>query len=89
MLFSWQRQMSTQFVYHPDTTVLNSKYQQVQFEIETKKKHLEADIRKEYQSLQYVKTNFPYKQVQLKNNILFLHTQYLQAVADYEVFRKV
>jgi hypothetical protein len=53
------------------------------------KKHLEDDIKKEYQSLQYVKLNFPHKQVQLKNNILFLHTQYLQALADYEAFLKV
>ena len=58
-------------------------------EVETMKKYLEDDIRKEYQLLQYVKMNFPHKQVQLKNNILFLHTQHLQAVADYAAFQKV
>ncbi len=88
-LLSWQIEMSTQFIYHPDTIVLNSKYQQIQLEIETMKKRLEDNIRKEYQSLQYVKQHFPHKQVQLKNNILFLHAQHLQAVADYEAFRKV
>jgi DNA-binding helix-hairpin-helix protein with protein kinase domain len=88
-LFSWQIQMSTQFVYQPDMVAVNSKCQQIQLEIETMKKSLEDNIRKEYQSLQYVKANFPHQQVQLKNNILFLHTQHLQAVADYEALQKV
>lgn len=88
ILFSWQRQVSSKFIYHPDYNLLNRQYSLITIEIEQTKKHLENEIKKVYQSLHYLKTDITTKQKQLKKHIEFLTVSYFQAESNFQEFKK-
>jgi len=88
-LFSWQRQISSRFVYHPDNNLINKEYSLAISEFEQKKKQLENEIKKEYQSLQYLKTSITTKQEQIKKYVSSTMRKYFQIQVDYQEFKKI
>lgn len=89
VLFSWQRQVSSNFIYQPNNYLIANETRVVGEEIERKKKSLEHDIKREYQSLQYLKVNIEEKQKRLQNQIEVLKDQYFQAKADLSILEKI
>lgn len=89
VLLSWQRQVSSGFVYRPDNDQLNRELAVVKADIDAEKQRLEASIRSQYLTFQQVKNGIVNKQAILKKHIASLHTKVYQADADYEAFKKV
>jgi DNA-binding helix-hairpin-helix protein with protein kinase domain len=89
ILFSWQRQMASKFVYHPDNTLIGKEYHLMVTEIEQTKRNLENEIKKEYQSLHYLKMNIQNRQQQLQKYIDLLGKQYFQAELDLKEFKRI
>ncbi|MEO6584057.1 MAG: hypothetical protein ABIO05_07020 [Ferruginibacter sp.] len=88
ILFSWQRQISSKFTYHPDNTLINKQHNLLLAETEQTKRTLESEIKKEYQSLHYIKVNIKSKQEQLKKIIDHTSKEYFQIELDYNAFKK-
>jgi DNA-binding helix-hairpin-helix protein with protein kinase domain len=87
ILFSWRRQLSTEFVYIPDSYKIASGLQRVNSEIEKIKANLELLIRKEYQALNYLKINITSRAVVLEKQIIDLSIATRQAAVDRDAFR--
>ena len=88
ILLSWQRQMASGFVYIPDNYALATGLDDVNKEIANLKHQLELSIRKEYQSLNYLKMNISNKTMVLNKQISDLSIKTAQAELDLKTFRK-
>jgi DNA-binding helix-hairpin-helix protein with protein kinase domain len=87
-LLSWRRQLSSGFVYIPDNDKLLAGMGQVNMEVGNIKTNLEAQIRKEYQALNYLKLNINNRALVLERQINDLVLKTNQAEADMQAFRK-
>jgi len=88
ILFSWQRQVSSKFIYHPDNNLIKKEINLILSDIEKLKKNLENEIKKDYHNLQILKCNISDKQEQLKRYIGGASKQYFQLGLDYQSFKK-
>jgi DNA-binding helix-hairpin-helix protein with protein kinase domain len=89
ILVSWQRQLASGFVYIPDTYTIAYRLQQVNAEVAKIKSNLETLIRKEYQSLNYLKLNITNRATVLERQIHDISLRARQAELDVEEFRKI
>ena len=88
VLMSWQRQMASGFTYIPDAHKLAIGMQQVNQDIAGLKLVLESQIRKEYQSLNYMKLNITNRAMVLENQINDIALKTSQAQVDVLAFEK-
>ena len=88
ILLSWQRQMSTGFVYMPDDYKLKMGLEKVDKEIDRMKLLLESEIRKSYQSLTYLKLNISNRALVLERRIEEMTIKARQAELDLRAFEK-
>lgn len=88
MLQSWQRQMASGFVYVPDNAAIAAAQQKVNADITIVKANLENAIRKEYQSLNYIKHTISNRSALLERQINDLSQKTYQAQIDLDAFRK-
>lgn len=88
ILLNWRRQMSAGFVYIPDNYQITVAMQKVNDEIAQIKNQLEQQIRKEYQTLSFLKTNISNKNRLLEIQIEELTLQVRQAEVDVDAFKK-
>ena len=86
ILMGWQRQMESGFVYIPDSHKLTIGREQVDHDITGLKLLLESQIRKEYQSLNYMKLNISNRAMVLENQINSLELKVNQAETDMKRF---
>ncbi len=89
VLMNWRRQMSGGFVYIPEDYRINIGMQQVYKDVEHIKLLLKANIRKEYQSLNFLKTSIDNRIVSLEVQIIDINEKIYQAKADLVAFQKV
>ena len=89
VLFSWQRQIISQFTYHPDNHLLQQKYLLIVNEIDRSKKQLEEDIKRIHKDTLYLKSNITNNQNRLRIYIEELNKHVYQAEADLKAFQKV
>lgn len=85
VLLSWQRQLAAQFVYIPDNNKLSNGMERVDHEMSRIKTQLEHLIRKEYQSLTYLKQNITNRNMALKGQIsdISAKTRQMEINKDY------
>jgi hypothetical protein len=88
VLLSWQRQLSSQFVYIPDNYKLSNGMDQVNHDMGRIKTQLEHLIRKEYQSLTYLKQNITNRNLVLKRQINEISIKTFQNETDKDDFKK-
>lgn len=88
ILLNWRRQMSAGFVYIPDNYQITVAMQKVNDEIAQIKNQLEQQIRKEFQTLSFLKTNISNKNRLLEIQIQELTLQVRQAEVDVDAFKK-
>jgi len=86
MFLSWQRKMSSSFVYHPDNDLLLKEYRGIVVTMNQEKQQLEADIKSTFQSIKFMETSLKAKQLQLQQNITMLKRQSVQAELDLNEF---
>ncbi len=89
VLLSWQRQLASGFVYIPDHNAMVSHLEEVSNDIGKIKAKLEQLIRKEYQSLNYIKLNISNRAAILERHISDLALKKYQAELDVDIFRKL
>jgi len=89
ILLSWRRQMSSGFVYKPDTYKLNIAISKVNDEVSQIKLQLEHNIRREYQSLNFLKLNINNRLSFLEKQLDDLYINVRQAELDNHVFKKM
>ncbi len=89
ILQSWRRQLAYGFVYIPDHHAMVSLQQEVSNDIAKIKAKLEQLIRKEYQSLNYIKLNISNRAAILERHINELSLKKYQAELEVEAFRKL
>jgi len=89
ILFEWRRQMSNGFVYIPADYQVSQKLQKVNEVIATMKLQLESGIRKEYQSINFLKLNITNRANILETQIRDLSAKTRQAKVDMEAFREL
>ena len=82
MFLSWQRNMGSGFVYHPDNDLLLKEYRGIVVTMNQEKQQLEATIKSTFQSIRYMETSIKTKQSQLQHTITTLQRQYVQAELD-------
>lgn len=87
VLLSWQRQLSSQFVYIPDNYKLSIEMEQVNNDMDRIKIQLEHLIRKEYQSLTYLKQNITGRNSILRRQINDLSIKTFQTEVNRDYFR--
>lgn len=87
-LLSWRRQLSSEFVYIPDNYKIDIGMKQVNHDIAKIKANLEQLIRKEYQSLNYLKMNIANRSTVLEKQINELSIKTYQADIDKMAFEK-
>lgn len=88
VLLSWQRQLSSQFVYIPDNYKLSNGMDQVDQDMGRIKTQLEHLIRKEYQSLTYLKQNITSRNLVLKRQINEISVKTTQIEIDKGNFKR-
>lgn len=88
ILYNWRIQMSAGFVYIPDNYQLSIAMQKANDEVQQIKYKLEQQIRKEYQNLNFLKTNINNKNRLLEIQIQELTMQVRQAEVDVDAFKK-
>lgn len=89
ILFSWQRQVASNFVYHPDQSLIANEFNLIVKEIKQTQFHLESEIKKEYRLLQTHKLNITVRSDQLKKNVEILTRKYFQAQVDKAEFETI
>lgn len=89
VLLSWQRQMSSGFIYMPDTQKINSGLAEVNKDVAMIRTTLESIIRKEYHSLNYVKQNISNRGSILARQIGDIALMHYQAEVDVKAFQKL
>jgi DNA-binding helix-hairpin-helix protein with protein kinase domain len=82
VLLDWRRQMAYGYVYIPDPGKIAAGTQQVASEVATMRAQLEKQIRKEYQSLNYMKANITNRAAIMEKHIKDLSLKTYQAEAD-------
>jgi len=82
LFHSWQRNMSSGFVYHPDNELLLKEYRGIVVTMNQEKQQLEADIKSTFQTIKFMETNLKIQQAQLQLNINSLKRQSEQAELD-------
>jgi len=88
VLLAWRRQMSDGFVYIPDTYKINIGMQKISEEVAHIKLQLESKIRREYQSLNFLKLNIQNRAAILEGQVNDLSRKVRQAELDMDAFRK-
>jgi DNA-binding helix-hairpin-helix protein with protein kinase domain len=88
ILISWQRQMASGFVYIPDNSRLATETNLINHDIAGLKRNLENAIRKEYQSLNYIKQNISNRSAILEQQMNGLLMNIQQAEIDLIAFEK-
>lgn len=87
VLTSWQRQVSSNFVYHPDDALLNTMYAQAVYETGVRKKQVENEIRAQYQALGTIKSGIALKRSMMQQQAERLQIETEQARLDLEAFQ--
>ncbi|MBE7171895.1 MAG: hypothetical protein INR73_15005 [Williamsia sp.] len=87
ILFSWQQQMATQFVYRPDPQLVDRAVAGAAAEVAGLKSQLETEIRKQYQALHYLRVNIDNKRTVLNRQLDELGNVVYQAELDLEAFK--
>jgi len=87
-LLSWQRLVASRYTYKPDNDLLQTRYALIATQIDQQKRYLENEIKKDYNSLNYLKISILNRQSQLETQINSLHKEYCQSIVDYEAFNK-
>lgn len=87
-LLSWQRLVASRYTYKPDNDLLQTRYALIAAQIEQQKRYLENEIKKDYNSINYLKASILNHQSQLETQINTMHKEYSQSVVDYEEFNK-
>jgi DNA-binding helix-hairpin-helix protein with protein kinase domain len=87
-LLSWQRLVASRYTYKPDNDLLQTRYVLIATQIDQQKKYLENEIKKDYNSLNYLKANILNRQTQLETQINSLHKEYCQSKVDYAAFNE-
>jgi DNA-binding helix-hairpin-helix protein with protein kinase domain len=87
-LLSWQRLVASRYTYTPDSDLLQTRYNLIATQIEQQKRHLENEIKRDYNSLNYLKVSILNRQTQLETQINSLHKEYCQSIVDYEAFNE-
>lgn len=88
ILYSWRRQMESGFTYIPETAKIAAGMVQVDDQMQRVRLQLENDIRREYQSLNYLKLNINNRGLALERQIDDLALIIAQAELDLNAFRK-
>jgi DNA-binding helix-hairpin-helix protein with protein kinase domain len=88
VLMDWRRQMSSGFVYMPESDRTAKSEQKVAEEIAAVRVQLEKQIRKEYQSVNFIKMNISNRANVLEKQIKELTLRTYQADIDLVAFRK-
>ncbi len=88
VLYSWRRQMESGFTYIPETAKIDAGMLQVDDQMQRYKLQLETDIRREYQSLNYLKLNINNRGLALERQIDDLVAVINQDEVDLKVFKK-
>ncbi|MBC7555234.1 MAG: hypothetical protein H7257_14790 [Taibaiella sp.] len=88
VLIGWQRQMSSGFVYIPDNDRIAKALKKVTTEVSHLKLKLESDIRKQYQSVNYIKLNITNRSAVLERQINDFAIKTYQAEINYSAFRR-
>jgi len=89
ILTSWQRQVSSRFVYQPDDTLLNRGYADLVYETGLRKKQVENDIRAQYQALTALKAGLTLKRNMMQQQAEHLQAEVEQARLDLEAFQRL
>jgi DNA-binding helix-hairpin-helix protein with protein kinase domain len=89
VLLSWQRQMGSGFTYVPDNNLLTIRLQEVTSDMATIRSRLESLIRKEYQSLNYLRLNITNRASLLERQIIDLSILAYRASLDVAAFRRL
>lgn len=89
VLYSWQRQMSSGFVYIPDNYKITAGLQKVNGDMAAIRSSIEATIRKEYQALTHLRLNISNRAVMLEKQINEISRMARQAEADMLAFKKL
>jgi hypothetical protein len=80
--------MSAGFVYIPDTYRINEGMQKVSEEVSKIRLQLESNIRREYQSLNFLKVNIRNRSELIEVQVKNLAIKVRQAELDVDAFRK-
>lgn len=88
VLFNWQRQVCTNFMYKPNDAELNRQLHTIFVEINTTRQQLENEIRAGYQAIQQLKNHIYAKQASLEKQITAMAVQVHQASLDSEAFKQ-
>ncbi|NML20094.1 protein kinase [Pseudoflavitalea sp. G-6-1-2] len=88
-LFSWQRQMASQFVYHPDNNLLNRSFLNIIEEADKLKLQVEQEIRASYGNLMQQKQHILNKRAQLQKQVTEIKKQIMQAQVDLHAFKEL
>ncbi len=89
VLLDWQRQLASGFVYIPDQHRITMRMQEVNNDIAKIKTNLETLIRKEYQSLNYLKLNITNRAAVLERHIIDLSVKAHVAGLEIAAFKKL
>lgn len=88
-LMDWRRQMASGFVYIPNNYEISQGLQKINTQVAALKQQLEANIRREYQSLNFLKLNITNRANILETQIREISIKTMQAKLDMEAFRKI
>ncbi|RXK87295.1 protein kinase domain-containing protein [Filimonas effusa] len=88
-LLLWCRQVSADFVYKPDASLLKQEQDKVQAEFDNNKKSLGVEIKGSYSQVLQFKANINARQKQLVAEIDTLYTAVAQAEADLDAFNEL
>lgn len=89
VLFSWQRQMASGFVYHPDNQQLNIAFLKILSDAEQSKKQLEIEIRTNYSGLQQLRQHLVTKRRQQQKQITDASVLAGQAHVELQAYRQL
>jgi DNA-binding helix-hairpin-helix protein with protein kinase domain len=88
-LLSWQRQMSSTFLYQPDQLALRRSYEHAATEAKQKQIQLEQQLKAAHQSLVYQRANILGNRNQLRKHIDLLRSEYSYAHQSFANLRRV
>lgn len=88
VLMTWRRQMSAGFVYIPDNYKINIAIQKVNDEVAQLKLQLESSIRREYQSINFLKLNIQNRAAIIQGQVADMRIKVRQAEIDMNAFKK-
>lgn len=89
ILVSWQRQVMSNFVYMPDSMWMTKAYESVILEHESRKKHLEREIKAQYHALQSIKSSIAVKRSMLQKQAERLNVEIAQAYVNLASFKNI